>query len=83
VKIRLVGSSDLVRAWSAELERAYGIKGAIYPSRHGSHEIRVYFDLDDRQAAAVVGLAAAPAQPDGGTAVARRPARTPRVKHGR
>lgn len=84
MKIRLIGSVDLVRAWSAELERAYGIKGAEYPSRYSSNEVRVYFDLDDRQAAAVVGLAAAPAQPaESGTAVARPLNRTPRGKHGR
>lgn len=32
MKMRLSGAADLVRAWSAELERAYGIKGAEYPS---------------------------------------------------
>lgn len=55
MKIRLVGSADLVDAWCAELERAYSIKGAKYPSRN-SNEKRVYFDLDDRKAADVVGL---------------------------
>ena len=84
MKIRLAGSSDLVLAWSAELERTYGIKGAVYPSRYSSNEVRVYFDLDDRQAAIVVGLSAAPAQStESNTAVTRQPARTPRVKHGR
>jgi hypothetical protein len=34
MKIRLMGSSDLVRAWSRELEKSYGIKGAEYPSRY-------------------------------------------------
>lgn len=62
MKIRLMGSADLVRAWGAELKRAYGITGAEYPSRYGGNEVRIYFDLDDRQAAAVVGLTtAAPA----------------------
>ena len=56
MKIRLMGSADLVRAWSMELEKSYGIKGAEYPSRYGGNEIRAYFDLDDRQAAAIVGL---------------------------
>lgn len=56
MKIRLMGSADLVRAWSAELERAYGIKGKEYPSRYGDGDVRAYFDLDDRQAASVVGL---------------------------
>lgn len=58
MKIRLMGSADLVHAWSAELEKSYGIKGAEYPSRYGNGEIRAYFDLDDRQAAAIVGLPA-------------------------
>lgn len=82
MKIRLIGSADLVRAWSAELGRAYGIKGATYPSRYNNNEVRVYFDLDDRQAAAVVGLTETPAT-DNGPAATRRPAKTPRVKHGR
>lgn len=55
MKIRLMGSPDLVRAWSAELERVYGLKASIYPSRRGGNEIRAYFDLDDRQAASIVG----------------------------
>lgn len=55
MKIRLMGSPDLVRAWSAKLERAYGLKASIYPSRRGGNEIRAYFDLDDRQAASIVG----------------------------
>lgn len=66
MKIRLMGSADLVRAWSKELESSYGIKGAEYPSRYGGNEIRAYFDLDDRQAAAIVGLpdpSAAPQPP--------------------
>jgi len=74
MKFRLIGKSDLIRAWSAELERAYGINGAVYPSRYSSTELRMYFDLDDRQAAAVVGLPAAPVQPaESGTAVALSP----------
>lgn len=55
MKIRLMGSADLVRAWSLELEKSYGITSAEYPCR-GSTEIRAYFDLDDRQAAVIVGL---------------------------
>lgn len=57
MKIRLMGSSDLVDSWCQELERAYSIKGSKYPCRN-SNETRVYFDLDDRKAAEVVGLAA-------------------------
>lgn len=56
MKIRLVGSADLVRAWSAELQKAYGITGREYPSRYNEAEIRAYFDLDDRQAAAIVRM---------------------------
>lgn len=46
MKIRLMGSADLVRAWSKKLEASYGIKGAEYPSRYGGNDIRAYFDLD-------------------------------------
>jgi len=56
MKIRLMGSADLVNTWKAALENAYGITGATYPSRGGAGDARVYFDLDDRQAAAIVGL---------------------------
>lgn len=52
MKIRLMGSPDLVRAWSSALENAFGIKSAEYPCR-GSNDIRAYVDLDDRIAAAV------------------------------
>lgn len=55
MKIRLMGSPDLIRAWGAELHRAYGVAGREYPCR-GSHEIRLYLDLDDREAAKIVGL---------------------------
>lgn len=84
MKIRLIGSVDLVRAWSAELERAYGIKGTIYPSRYNSNEVRVYFDLDDRLAAAVIGLTATPPAPAAGTSadVVRRPRKARKLKHG-
>lgn len=63
MKIRLIGAADLVRAWSAELERAYGIRGAEYPSRYGKNEVRAYFELDDRQAAALVGLSSPSSAP--------------------
>lgn len=56
MKIRLIGSSDIVRAWGQELERTYGIKGKEYPSRYSEAEVRLYVDLDDRQAALIVGL---------------------------
>lgn len=79
VKIRLVGSADLVRAWCAELERAYGIKAATYPSRSNSNDVRAYFDLDDRQAAQLVGLPAVDAAAAATTVTRRRP-RTPKLK---
>ena len=53
MKIRLMGTSDLIQQWAKELERAYGITGKTYPSRN-SHEIRYYVDLDDRKAEAIV-----------------------------
>jgi hypothetical protein len=56
MKIRLIGSEDLVTAWAAELQRAYGVKVALYPSR-GGPEVRAYCDLDDRAAAEIVGQA--------------------------
>ncbi|MBI2770493.1 MAG: hypothetical protein HYX47_12780 [Burkholderiales bacterium] len=59
MKIRLMGTADLVSAWKAALEKEYGIQGETYPSRRGQGEVRVYFELDDRQAAAIVGLPAA------------------------
>lgn len=55
MKIRLMGSPDLIRAWGEELQRAYGVTGRVYPCR-GGNDVRLYVDLDDRQAAALVGL---------------------------
>ena len=55
MKIRLMGPTDLVRAWARELERAYDLTASEYPSRSES-ETRVYFDLDDRLAASIVGM---------------------------
>lgn len=62
MKIRLMGPADIVRAWAKELEKSYGIQCAEYPARGGS-EVRVYADLDDRLAAAIVGLDGIPAGP--------------------
>jgi len=53
MKIRLMGSPDLVRAWKSAIETSYGIHGQEYPSRRGS-DLRVYFDLDDRLAAKAI-----------------------------
>lgn len=63
MKIRIIGKRDLVDAWSKELNRSYGIKPALYPSRYSDDEIRAYFDLDDRQAAEIVGLPATSSSP--------------------
>lgn len=73
MKIRLVGSPDLVRAWNAHFGRLLGVSGPEYSSRYGKAEIRVYIDIDDRLAADIVGLqapSAIPAAP--GTAATRR-----------
>jgi len=48
MKLRLMGSPDLVRAWKQMFEHEWGITGAEYPSRRGGNELRVYFDIDDR-----------------------------------
>lgn len=61
MKIRLMGSPDLVRAWSAAIEKAFGIKCAEYTCR-GSTDLRAYADLDDRIAAAVAFQSAEQAQ---------------------
>ena len=53
MKIRLMGSPDLIQLWSNELKKAYGITGKTYPNRN-SHEVRYYVDLDDRKAEAVL-----------------------------
>ena len=53
MKIRLMGSPDLIKLWSIELEAAYGITGQTYPNRN-SQEVRYYVDLDDRKAAAII-----------------------------
>ena len=61
MKIRLMGSPDLVSAWSVALERAFGARCAEYPCR-GRNEIRAYVDIDDRIAAAVSFQSAEQAQ---------------------
>jgi hypothetical protein len=69
MKIRLMGSPDLVRAWKAALEQSFGIHGAEYPSRRGGTDLRVYFDLDDRVAEQVIDRLNAARS----TAVTRKP----------
>ena len=53
MKIRLMGSPDLIQLWANELKKAYGITGKTYPNRN-NHEVRYYVDLDDRKAEAVL-----------------------------
>lgn len=56
MKIRMMGSPDLIEAWAVELKKAYGVTGRVYPCRGGNNEVRLFVDLDDRKAAALVGL---------------------------
>ena len=51
MKIRLMGSDDLVRAWAKRFA-AQGIRGSLYPMR-GGKGLRWYADIDDRLAAEV------------------------------
>ncbi len=53
MKIRLMGSLDLLKKWGNELKAEYGISGKLYKN-HNSHEYRYYVDLDDRQAERIV-----------------------------
>lgn len=55
MKIRMMGSPDIIEAWAVELNKAYGVTGRTYPCR-GSTDVRLYIDLDDRKAAEIVGL---------------------------
>ena len=49
MKIRLMGSPDLVREWAGIFEAAFGARGRVYPNRNGS-DVRRYIDLDGRVA---------------------------------
>jgi hypothetical protein len=49
MKIRLIGSADLVRAWGAEFERSYGIKAAEYPSRYNRAHTEPYIFAPEDQ----------------------------------
>ena len=53
MKIRLMGSPDIVRAWADQFQREFGIVGQEYGSRRGGNEVRYYLDIDDRLAARV------------------------------
>ena len=66
MNIRISGSPDLVRAWAAQFEGHFGIRGREYPNRN-SADIRYYLDLDDRVAAGAMRLVGAelnPADPE-------------------
>lgn len=54
MKIRLMGQPDLVRRWQRELERSYRVKGREYANRGNDPQVRIYFDLDDREAEAIL-----------------------------
>ena len=62
MKLRIMGSPDLVRAWAAQFESHFGIRGHEYPNRN-SADIRYYLDLDDRVAAGVMRFVAAELNP--------------------
>ena len=55
MKVRIMGSPDLVRAWAAQFETHFGTRGREYPNRNGT-DVRYYLDLDDRVAADVVRM---------------------------
>ena len=55
MKLRIMGSPDLVRAWAAQFETHFGTRGREYPNRN-STDIRYYLDLDDRVAADIVRM---------------------------
>lgn len=50
MKIRIIGSADLVERASKVL-RAAGVPAKMYPSRYSTAEMRLYCDVDDRAAA--------------------------------
>lgn len=49
-----MGSKDLVKAWTDELEKAYGLSASFYPMRGDKSGLRAYLDIDDRQAKKVI-----------------------------
>ena len=53
MKIRLMGSPDLVRRYAQLSEEGFGVKGKEYAARNSS-DIRYYIDLDDRVAEAAL-----------------------------
>jgi hypothetical protein len=55
MKIRLMGASDLVRGWAAELQSQYSIQPRFYSMRGDENGLRAYLDMDDRTAAEILG----------------------------
>ena len=49
MRLRIIGSADLVRLWARRLE-SLGFVGSEYPARGGG-QVRWYGELDDRTAA--------------------------------
>jgi hypothetical protein len=56
MKIRVVGSKDIVRSFCDKAEQLLGVSPGIYPSRYGANEVRAYLDVDDRMAAEILGV---------------------------
>ncbi|MYM92242.1 hypothetical protein [Duganella vulcania] len=84
MKIRSMGRAVLMRAWSAQLEKPYGIRAAENPSRYGNSESRAYCGLDDSQAAAIAGFPATAGAPEPAPAMpARRIKRATRSRTGK
>ena len=57
MKLRLMGSADIVRGWAELLKVQFGVVGHEYPTRGNGNEIRYYVDIDDRLAANIVEAA--------------------------
>ena len=55
MKLRIMGSPDIVRAWAAQFETHFGTRGREYPNRNRT-DVRYYLDLDDRVAADIVRM---------------------------
>ena len=53
MKVRLSGSTELVRAWGEAFRRTFGVTGQEYPARKGTGMF-IYINIDDRVAAAAI-----------------------------
>lgn len=71
MKIRIMGSEDVVRAWAKRFGQILGVAGDFYPMRGGAG-VRWYADVDDRFAAE---LAQAPTPPPAEAPIRRRRSR--------